>query len=97
MSPIQTIPVGEVTRIMERGQVTIPAKYRKKLGLTTDVPLNIFEWKGMVVIAPVELKLKTFKGGNKAPDWVKDTPQAYLKKVRYNSLEELWLKMARKR
>lgn len=95
MTNKQTIPIGEIVKLMERGQVTIPAKYRKKLGLTSDTPLNVFEWRGMVVIAPVELEAKILEAGSKPADWIKDTPQEYLKKVRYNPLEELWVKMGR--
>ena len=94
---MQTMPIGEIVKLMKRGQVTIPAKYRKKLGLTRDIPLNILEWRGMLVIVPVEFKSKIFELENEPADWDKDTPQEYLGKVRYNPLEELWAKMARQR
>lgn len=97
MANRQTMPVGEIIKLMERGQVTIPAKYRKKLGLTPDTPLNVFEWRGMVVIVPVEFEPKTLEVERKPADWTKDTPQEYLRKVRYNPLEELWVKMAREK
>lgn len=93
----QEMPVGEIVNLMERGQVTIPAKYRRKLNLTTETPLNVFEWKGMVVIVPVNLQPKIFGVESKAADWAKDTPEKYLEKVRYNPLEKLWTQMARER
>lgn len=93
----QTMPTGELVKLMERGQITIPAKYRKKLGLTPETPLNVFEWRGMVVIVPVELEPKSLKVERKSADWTKDAPQEYLRKVRYNPLEELWAQMAREK
>lgn len=93
----QTMPTGEVVRMMERGQVTIPAKYRRKLGLTPETPLNVFAWRGMVIVVPVELEPKVPEVGEAAPDWIEDTPQEYLRKVRYNPLEELWAKMAKEK
>ena len=89
------LPVGEIVNLMERGQITIPVEYREKLGLTTETPLNVFEWRGMVVVVPVRLEPKIFGVERESADWTKDTPQEYLKKVRYNPLEELWAKMAR--
>lgn len=91
------MPIGEIVKLMERGQVTIPAKYRKKLGLTRNIPLNVFEWRGMVVMIPVEFKAKNLKLKTELADWVKDSPQRYLQKVRYNPLEELWARMARQK
>lgn len=97
MNNPQALPVGEIVKLMERGQVTIPAKYRKRLGLTPETTLNVFEWRGMVVIVPVKLEPK-ISGVKKTPaDWTRDSPQEYLKKVRYNPLEELWVKMAREK
>lgn len=90
------LPVGEIIKSMERGQVTIPVKLRNKLNITPDTPLNVFEWKGMVVIVPVEFKFKTRRMKRKIADWTKDTPEKYLAKVRYNPLEELWARMAGK-
>lgn len=97
MNDKQAMPIGEIIKLMERGQVTIPIKYRKRLGITPDTPLNIFEWRGMVVIVPVELEPKTLEMKRKPADWTKDTPQEYLKKARYNPLEKLWAKMAREK
>jgi len=94
---MQTMPIGEIVKLMERGQVTIPAKYRKKLGLARNIPLNVFEWRGMVVMVPVELKAKNLESKTETADWVKDTPQQYLQKVRYSPLEELWVKMVRQK
>lgn len=45
----------------------------------------------------VKLKTPANKAGKKSPDWIEDTPPEYLKKVRHNPLEKLWLKIARKR
>lgn len=90
----QSLPTGEIVRPMERGQVTIPAGLRKKLAITPETPLNVFEWRGMVVMVPVEFKFKIRKRA--AADWLKDAPEKYLAKVRYNPLEELWAKMARR-
>lgn len=97
MNNPQALPVGEIVKLMERGQVTIPAKYRKKLGLTPETSLSVFEWRGMVVIVPVKLEPKISGVKKTAADWTKDAPQEYLKKVRYNPLEELWVKMAREK
>lgn len=93
----QPIPIGEIVNLMERGQITIPARYREELGLTTDTPLNVFEWRGMVVVVPVRLEPKLFGVEREPADWTKDTPEEYLRKVRYNPLEELWVMMARRK
>jgi len=91
------IPVGEIVNLMERGQITIPAKYREQLGLTTETPLNVFEWRGMVVVVPVKLEPKIFEVEREPANWTKDAPEKYLRKVRYNPLEELWVRVARER
>lgn len=91
----QTIPVGEIVKLMERGQITIPAKYREELGLTPATPLNVFEWRGMVVVVPIKVEPQTSEQKERLADWRKDSPKQYLKKVRYNPLEELWTQMAR--
>jgi bifunctional DNA-binding transcriptional regulator/antitoxin component of YhaV-PrlF toxin-antitoxin module len=93
----QAMPVGHIVNLMERGQVTIPARYREQLGLTTETPLNVFEWRGMVVIVPVEFQPSIFGAKRETADWTRDTPAEYLKKVRYNPLEELWARMVRER
>lgn len=50
-----------------------------------------------MVIVPVKLKPK-ISGTKKEPaDWTKDSPQEYLRKVRYNPLEQLWTKMAKQK
>ena len=89
----QSIPVGKIVKPMERGQVTIPATLRRKLEITPNTPLNVFEWRGMIIMVPVEFKFKI--GKRAAADWLKDTPEEYMAKVRYNPLEELWAIMAR--
>ncbi len=91
------VPVGEIVNLMERGQITIPVEYREKLDLTTETPLNVFEWRGMVVVVPVKLEPRIFGMKREPADWTKDTPEEYLRKVRYNPLEELWARMARDR
>lgn len=91
------MPVGEIVNLMERGQVTIPVKYREQLGLTTETLLNVFEWRGMVVVVPVKLEPKVFEMERESADWTKDTPEEYLNKVRYCPLEELWARVARER
>lgn len=90
------IPVGEIVKPMERGQVTIPVKLRNKLKITPETPLNIFVWRGMIIVVPVEFKFKTIGIKRKPADWKKNSASEYLDKVRYNPLEELWAKMARK-
>lgn len=90
------LPVGEIVKPMERGQVTLPVKLRNKLNITSDTPLNIFEWRGMIVVVPVEFKFKTAAMKRKTADWTKDTAKEYMAKVRYNPLEELWAKMVRR-
>lgn len=97
MNDPQALPVGEIVKLMERGQVTIPAKYRKRLGLTPETTLNVFEWRGMVVIVPVKLEPKISGVKKTHADWTRDSPQEYLRKVRYNPLEELWVKIAREK
>lgn len=91
----EPIPVGEIVKPMERGQVTIPAELRRRLEITPKTPLNVFEWRGMIVMVPVEFKFKAKARTREAADWLKDTPAEYMAKVRYNPLEELWAKMAR--
>lgn len=93
----QKMPTGEIVKMMERGQVTIPAKYRRKLDLTPETPLNVFEWRGMVIVVPVDLEPKVSEVNDAPPDWTEDTPEEYLKKVRYTPLEELWAKMAKEK
>lgn len=91
-----TLPIGKVIKPMERGQVTIPVELRNKLDITPETSLNVFEWRGLIVMAPIEFKLKTTPAKKVVADWAEDTPMEYLDKVRYNPLEELWAKMARK-
>lgn len=91
----QTMPAGEIVKLMERGQITIPAKYREELGLTPNTPLNVFQWRGMVVVAPINLTPRFSKVKGKTADWTKDSPQKYLNKVRYSALETLWTQMAK--
>lgn len=93
----QAMPTGKVIKLMERGQVTIPAKYRRRLNLKPEALLNVFVWRGMVIAVPVELEPKTTEIEGEPADWNKDNPQEYLKKVRYTPLEELWTKMAREK
>lgn len=90
------MPIGKIVKPMERGQVTIPLDLRERLKITPETPLNVFEWRGLIVLAPVEFKLKTTAEKREVADWEKDTPGEYLDKVRYNPLEELWAKMAKK-
>lgn len=91
----QTMPVGEIVKLMERGQITIPSKYRENLGLTPATSLNVFEWRGMVVVVPVKLEPKVSAPKKEPADWTRDSPKEYLNKVRYNALETLWAQMAR--
>ena len=87
---VATMPVGEIVKLMERGTITLPAKYRKELSLSEGEFLNVFAWKGFLVVVPIEMKPKSKKWLTESVDWVKDTPKDYMKKVRYNPLEELW-------
>lgn len=94
MNSSQTIPVGEIVTPMARGQITIPAKYRRKLKIDTNTPLNVFEWRGMIIVVPVKVTPYTIKYTREEVNWQKDTPEEYMRKVRYNPLEELWIRMA---
>lgn len=90
--------MGEITKLMSRGQITIPAKYRKRLGLTPDTPLNVFEYRGMVVIMPVRVEPNGLAfSARERSDWFEDLPERYMEKVRYNPLEKLWVEVARTR
>lgn len=97
MNNKQAMPIGEIVKLMERGQVTIPAKYRRTLNLKPETPLNVFAWRGMVIVVPVKFEPKTAEEEREPADLTRDAPQEYLKKVRYNPLEELWAQMARKK
>ncbi|KKR72663.1 MAG: hypothetical protein UU81_C0010G0008 [Microgenomates group bacterium GW2011_GWC1_41_8] len=88
-----TMPVGELVKLMDRGVITVPTKYRKKLNLKKGELLNIFDWEGLLIVSPVDITPQTmpYRIADK-PDWTKDSPSQYLKKVRYNKLEKLWAK-----
>ena len=43
-----------IVRMRERGQVTIPSKYRKDLGLEENDTLNIMKIAGMLIITAKE-------------------------------------------
>lgn len=93
---VATMPVGEIVKLMERGTITLPAKYRKELDLNEGEFLNVFTWKGFLVVVPIEMKPKSKKWLTEPADWTKDSPGDYMKKVRYNPLEELWAMRLRK-
>lgn len=85
------IPVGELVKIMDRGAVTIPAKYRKKLGLKKGEVVNVIpvEPDGLFII-PVDVVPK-----KRNADWSKDTVEEYMNKVRYNIVEKIRTSQAR--
>lgn len=95
MTNKQKMPIGEIVKLMERGTITLPAKYRKELDLSEGEFLNVFVWKDFLVVVPIEMKPKDKKGLTKPADWTEDTPEEYMKKVRYNPLEELWARRLR--
>jgi AbrB family looped-hinge helix DNA binding protein len=88
------MPLGEIVKPMERGQITIPAALRGKLNINKNTPLNVFDWRGMIVVVPINISAQTGYLRDIA-DWKKDTSEEYMEKVRYNPLEELWAKMVR--
>lgn len=92
----EVIPIGEVVKLMDRGVITLPSKYRKALNIEEGELLNIFPWEGLLIVAPVSLKTKIkVKREIKDADWTTDRPLEYMKKVRYNPLEKLWAKRLR--
>ena len=92
----QAMPVGEIVKLMERGTITLPAKFRKKLGVEKGEFLNVFSWQDLIIVSPIKITPKSVsKRQSLAADWNKDKPAEYLKKVRYNPLEKLWAKRIR--
>lgn len=78
------IPLGELVKIMERGVITLPAKYRRTLGLKKGelVQVVLLEKKGLLVV-PVEIGSE-----KRGADWTKDSADKYLAKVRYSQVEK---------
>lgn len=87
-----TIPVGEIVKIMGRGAITLPATYRKKLGLKTGEIVNVLPVgdDGLLVL-PVAVVPK-----RRGADWTKDSVDEFMKKVRYNLTERLRTDIARR-
>ncbi|MCH7640775.1 AbrB/MazE/SpoVT family DNA-binding domain-containing protein [Patescibacteria group bacterium] len=89
---MQQAPVGELVKIMERGAVTLPAKYRKKLGLKKGQVVNVIQiGSDGLFIMPVDIVPK-----KRGADWTKDTPSEYMNKVRYNLANQLRTQQARR-
>lgn len=76
---MQHLPIGELVKIMERGAVTLPAKYRKRFGLQTGEVVNIVPTDQGLLVTPVDILPR-----KRNADWTKDTPEQYMKKVRYS-------------
>ena len=89
------MPMGELVKLMDRGVITLPSKYRKKLNMRKGEILNIFDWEGIIIVAPVDISPQNANRIADKPDWSTDSPSEYLKKARYNKLEKLWAKRAR--
>lgn len=89
---MQTIPVGEIVKIMGRGAITIPAIYRTKLGLKKGEVVNVLPVgdDGLLVL-PVSVVPK-----KRGADWTKDSVDEFMKKVRYNLTERLRTDIARR-
>ena len=89
---MQQIPVGEIVKIMDRGAITLPAKYRKKLDLKKGEIVNVIpvEPDGLFIV-PVDVVPKKRKA-----DWGKDSVGEYMDKVRYNIFEKIRANEARK-
>ena len=47
----EKIAMDEI-RINKRGQITIPKTLREKYGWSSDIPLEIHEWEGRIVLQP---------------------------------------------
>lgn len=105
------MPIGDFIKPQPRGQVTIPGKLRKRLAITTDTVLNIFEDGGVIIMVPVvptpvviisdkewrKAARETEKLKRNNTDWTtKDFSVAkYMEAVRYNPLEKLRSKRIR--
>lgn len=89
---IETIPRGELVKIMEGGTVTLPAKYRNHLGLKKGevVSVILVDPFGML-ITPIEIIPK-----KRGADWTTDTAAEYMRKVRYNVVEKMRASSAKK-
>src|SRR3989344_9667622 len=45
--------IGIIIRPMLRGQITLPKKYREKLGITPETPLNVTLEQDAIVVKPL--------------------------------------------
>lgn len=89
---MQQLPLGELVKIMERGTVTLPAKYRKKLGLNKGQVVNVVQiGSDGLFIMPVDIVPK-----KRSADWTKDTHLEYMNKVRYSLANQLRSEQARR-
>jgi AbrB family looped-hinge helix DNA binding protein len=89
---MQILPVGEIVKIMGRGAITLPAQYRRKLGLKTGEVVNVLPVgdDGLLVL-PVSVVPK-----KRDADWTRDSVDEFMKKVRYNLVERLRTDIARR-
>lgn len=88
---MQTLPIGEIVKIMGRGAITLPAAYRKKLKLQKGEVVNVLPIgeEGLLVL-PVSVVPK-----KRGADWNRDSVDDYMKKVRYGLMDHLRTDLAR--
>lgn len=60
------IPLGEIVKVMERGQITIPASIRKKLNIKSKTSLNLVIKDGILLACPL-MKIIKANGKRKFP------------------------------
>ena len=69
---------------MERGQITLPKKFRDKLGITSDTPLDVKLEGGRIVVKPLKRVIADM--GSRSGYVIKPK---YSKKERIKILEEI--------
>jgi len=85
-------PIGELVKVMDRGTVTLPSKFRKKLGLNKGQVVNVIQvgQEGLFIM-PVDVSPK-----KRVADWTEDTISEYMNKVRYTLANQLRSEQARR-
>ncbi|MBU0620062.1 MAG: AbrB/MazE/SpoVT family DNA-binding domain-containing protein [Patescibacteria group bacterium] len=72
------LTIGELIQPLDKGQITIPIKFRKILGISRQTVLNVFLKDRSIIMTPVEIKPQQ-KTNVYLRDYTKKEISAFLK------------------
>lgn len=67
-------PVSKIVRPLAKGQITIPAEFRERLGIDADTLLNVTLLAGKLEITPVTVQER----GEALRDYIEEEIEAFL-------------------